>query len=232
MTQSNIILTISGLSKEYRSGSDIVHALRTFDLQVKRGEFIALMGPSGSGKSTLLSLIAGLDRPTTGVVALGSARVTEMSETELAVLRSAKVGFIFQSFNLISSMTALENVELPARFSPRPNKNVRQRAIHLLETVGLGDRVHHLPSELSGGQQQRVAVARALINSPELIIGDEPTGNLDSETGQVVLELIHSVRSTENCAVIIATHDPSVAARADRVIVLRDGSILKEEISR
>lgn len=226
------VIAAETLTREYPTEAGPVRALRGVSLAVKPGEFLCLPGPSGSGKSTLLSLLAGLDRPTRGRVAIAGNDLDGLDETGLALLRRRHVGFIFQSFNLIASMTALENVELPARFGPAPLRQVRARAKELLRLVGLADRLHHLPAQLPGGQRQRVAIARALINRPGLIIGDEPTGNLDSETGQKVLDLLDAIRRREGCALILATHDPRVAARADRVITLQDGRILREEVNR
>ena len=224
------MVSLARVTKDFITEAGPVHALRPhLNLAIGQGEFVALMGPSGSGKSTLLSLLAGLDRPTSGSVVVAGRELTGLTETELALFRSENLGFIFQSFNLIATMTALENVELPARFSRKPIKNVRRRATELLELVGLRDRMNHLPSQLSGGQQQRVAIARALVNSPALILGDEPTGNLDSDNGLKVIDLLDNLRNTHNATLVLATHDPRVAARADRIIVLQDGLVMGEE---
>lgn len=229
---SHSIAVLSGVTKDYTTEAGTVRALRPFlNLSVREGEFVALQGPSGSGKSTLLSLLAGLDRPTSGSIQVAGREITQMNETELALFRSEKLGFIFQNFNLISTMTALENVELPAHFRPQAERASRRLAVELLEQVGLADRMQHLPSQLSGGQQQRVAIARALVNAPALILGDEPTGNLDSENGQRIIDLLNAFRRQSKTALVLATHDSHVAAQADRIITLQDGRILREEVA-
>lgn len=230
MTQA--LVTLVDLTKIYPTVAGPVTALRNVDLPIGPGEFVVLQGPSGSGKSTLLSLIAGLDRPSSGRVLLGGQDLAQLSETQLALLRGQKMGFIFQSFNLIASMTALENVELPARFRRQPPPHTRALATELLKLVGLSHRLHHLPSQLSGGQQQRVALARALINAPVLILGDEPTGNLDSQTGLQVIDLLDQVRRQQGCALVLATHDAAVAARAERIVSLQDGALVQVEVRR
>jgi len=197
------------------------------DLDVRRGEFVAVLGPSGSGKSTLLALMAGLDRPSAGEVRLDGERLDRLSEDRLAILRRHKVGFVFQSFHLLGNLTARENVLLPMELLGW--RNAHRRAGELLEAVGLADRGHHYPSQLSGGEQQRVALARAFAPRPALLLADEPTGNLDGATGRVVLDLLVALRADEGTTLILVTHDPAVAGLADRRIHLRDGRIDREE---
>jgi len=223
----NIVQT-TGLKKDLKTGKAVVHALRGVDLTVEEGEYLAVVGPSGSGKTTLLGLIGGLDAPTEGRVVVTGVDITGLDEDRLAEIRSAAVGFVFQFFNLISTLTALENVELPVQFATHARFDPSRRARELLELVGLGDRLHHRPAELSGGEQQRVAIARALANDPPLLLADEPTGNLDSATGEEVLRLLRRLCDQDGRTVIVVTHDPRVAAYADRVAFLRDGRIVEE----
>jgi len=207
----------------------VVHVLRGVSLEIEAGEMVAIVGPSGSGKSTLLGLLGGLDTPTSGRVEVDSLDITDMNESQLADVRSAKVGFVFQTFNLIPTLTALENVALPAQFARSRGKvKPMRRARDLLTMVGLGDRLKHRPAELSGGEQQRVALARAMVNQPALILADEPTGNLDSATGEEVLRLLRRLCDESGQTVIMVTHDPRVATYADRVAFLRDGRIVEE----
>jgi putative ABC transport system ATP-binding protein len=201
--------------------------LDAIDLDVREGEFVAVLGPSGSGKSTLLALMAGLDRPSSGEVVLNGERIDLMSEDRLALMRRHAVGFVFQSFQLLGNFTARENVMLPMELLGRPD--ARSRADGLLESVGLEERGHHYPSQLSGGEQQRVALARAFAPKPALLLADEPTGNLDGATGRVVLDLLADMRASEGSTLVLVTHDPVVAQRADRRIHLRDGRIEREE---
>jgi putative ABC transport system ATP-binding protein len=201
--------------------------LEDIDLDVRDGEFVAVLGPSGSGKSTLLALMAGLDRPSSGAVVFNGDRIDRMSEDQLAVLRRRSVGFVFQSFQLLGNFTARENVMLPMELLGR--SDARARADRLLASVGLEKRGHHYPSQLSGGEQQRVALARAFAPQPALLLADEPTGNLDSATGRVVLDLLAEMRASEGATLVLVTHDPAVARRADRRIHLRDGRIEREE---
>ncbi len=210
------------LCKSFPIGRRMLHVLKGINLQVPGGDFTAIMGPSGSGKSTLLGLIGSLDAPTSGQIWIDGISITTMNENQLAEVRSKKVGFVFQFFNLITSLTALENVQLPAYAS---NSDSEERAVELLELVGLHNRMDHKPSELSGGEQQRVAIARALINDPAIVLADEPTGNLDSDTGNQVLDLLCSMRTEVDTTLILATHDPDVAERASRVLHLKDGVI-------
>ena len=223
------IVQVTGLKKHLTTGKAVVHALRGVDLTVEEGEYLAVVGPSGSGKTTLLGLIGGLDAPTEGRVVVTGVDITDMNESQLADVRSAKIGFVFQTFNLIPTLTALENVALPAQFARSRSKvKPTRRARELLTTVGLGDRLKHRPAELSGGEQQRVALARAMVNQPALILADEPTGNLDSATGEEILRLLRRLCDESGQTVIVVTHDPRVAAYADRVAFLRDGRIVEE----
>jgi len=216
------------LSKVYRMGEIEVPALRDVSLEIEEGEFLAIVGPSGSGKSTLLNMLGCLDKPTSGAVFIGGVNTASLSENELAEIRREKIGFIFQQFNLIHSLTALENVALPMFFAG-VNSNARiKRAAELLAKVGLEKRMHHKPSELSGGQQQRVAIARALSNNPAVIIGDEPTGNVDSETGDAIMGILEGLNRNEGRTIIVVTHDTEIAAHAPRVIRMKDGRLLEE----
>ena len=222
------VVRATEITKEFRTGKVVVHALRGVSLEIEAGEMVAIVGPSGSGKSTLLGLLGGLDTPTSGRVEVDSLDITDMNESQLADVRSAKIGFVFQTFNLIPTLTALENVALPAQFARSRSKvKPTRRARELLTTVGLGDRLKHRPAELSGGEQQRVALARAMVNQPVLILADEPTGNLDSASGERVLEALEQMRRETGTTLVVVTHDPSVAARADRVLQLHDGRIVQ-----
>jgi putative ABC transport system ATP-binding protein len=218
-----------GLERRYRVGAQEVWALDGVDLEVARGEFVALVGPSGSGKSTLLSLVGGLDRPTDGSIRVAGLDLGRASEKELVRYRRERLGFIFQSFNLLPTRTALENVETPLMLGGAPPRDRRQRAGEMLESVGLGARGGHRPSELSGGEMQRVAVARALANRPLLLLADEPTGNLDSKTGQGILDLLRSAVHERGVTLVLVTHDPQVAAQADRVVHMLDGRVQRIE---
>jgi putative ABC transport system ATP-binding protein len=220
---NGIVIESKNLVKTYRMGKISVEALCGVSLQLQRGEVVAIMGPSGSGKSTLMNILGCLDRPTSGEYILDGENVSRLSDNKLAVIRNRKVGFIFQSFNLLPRVTAMENVELPLRYSGVNHR--RQRARQALEAVGLGDRVKHRPSELSGGQQQRVAIARALVNNPAIVMADEPTGNLDSKSGREIMDLLLSLNRERQMTVIIVTHDPSIASQTQRVIRLRDGLV-------
>lgn len=220
-------IQISGLTRTYKMGHATVQALAGLDMALEANTFWTLMGPSGSGKSTLLHLLGGLDRPTAGTIVVGNLSITTLDENALAVYRRRTVGFVFQSFNLIPSMTALENVAFPMRFARVSRRQRLQRARQLLERVGLGDRLHHRPTELSGGQQQRVAIARALVNDPALILADEPTGNLDSHSGASVMELLAELHRGGR-TVIVVTHDGRMAAVATHTVQLLDGCIVDE----
>jgi putative ABC transport system ATP-binding protein len=219
-----ILLEARNLAKTYDTGGAKVLALRGVDLAVERGEFVAIMGPSGCGKSTLLNLLAGLDRPTAGEVRLDGERIDQLTETELALLRRRRIGFVFQFFNLMPTLSAVENVELPLLLVGRRRKDARRSATELLTELGIGDKHAAAPVQLSGGQQQRVALARALANDPDIVLGDEPTGNLDSAAAREVLGLLRDARDRGQ-TVLLVTHDARVAAAADRVITLRDGLV-------
>jgi putative ABC transport system ATP-binding protein len=221
------VLEARNLAKTYDTGGARVLALRGVDLTIERGEFVAIMGPSGCGKSTLLNLLAGLDRPTAGEVWLDGRRIDGLSETELARLRRHKVGFVFQFFNLVPTLSAVENVELPLLLVGRRRRDARRSAAELLAGLGVGDRHSAAPALLSGGQQQRVALARALANTPDIVLGDEPTGNLDSTATREVLGLLRAARDRGQ-TLLVVTHDARVAASADRVVTLRDGLVSDE----
>ena len=214
------------LSRDFRMGSNVVHALHAVDLRVERGELVAVRGRSGSGKTTLLSLIGGLDRPTAGRVLVDGTAVSEMRQDDLVELRRRKIGFIFQAFGLLSILSAAENVEVPLRLVAADPREREERVAVLLNLVGLGERARHRPHELSGGEQQRVAIARALANRPDLLLADEPTGQLDSGTGRSIMSLLRSIVRSEGLTAIIATHDPMLIDLADRAIELRDGRIV------
>jgi putative ABC transport system ATP-binding protein len=215
-----------GLGRDFRVGSTVVHALREATLRVDRGELVAVRGRSGSGKTTLLSLIGGLDRPTAGEAFVDGRSVGEMAPNDLVDLRRRKIGFIFQAFGLLSILSAAENVEVPLRLVGADRREREDRVAVLLELVGLGGRAGHRPHELSGGEQQRVAIARALANRPDLLLADEPTGQLDSHTGRAIMSLLRAVVRSEGVTALIATHDPMLIDLADRVIELRDGRIV------
>ena len=224
-----VLIRASGLRRRYMMGREPVDALAGVDLEIHPGEFVALVGPSGSGKSTLLNLIGGLDRPTGGEIWVDGLELGKATDKRLVHYRRERVGFIFQSFNLLQTRTAVENVEVPLMLAGVSRGVRRERATALLERVGLGRRAGHRPNELSGGEQQRVAVARALANDPRLVLADEPTGNLDSKTGAEILGLLEDVLRQGGRAMVLVTHDSGVAAHADRVIHLKDGTIQKIE---
>ncbi len=224
------VIWIDDLHKIYKMGENEVHALRGVSLTVRSGEIIAIMGPSGSGKSTLMNILGCLDQPTWGLYALDGKDVSKMTDDALAVVRNKKVGFVFQSFNLLARTSALDNVMLPLVYAGSSARERRSRATEVLESVGLGDRLDHTPNELSGGQQQRVAIARALVNRPAIILADEPTGNLDSKSGREVMAILQRLNREIGITVILVTHDPHISNYAQRAIHLFDGKILKEEI--
>jgi len=223
------IIETSNLVKEYQQGDRLLRVLNGVGLTVERGEFMAIMGPSGSGKSTLLNMIGALDRPTSGKVLINGVDLSTLNDNELAELRNREIGFIFQSFNLITRMDALGNVALPLAIAGLSRGERRERATKLLEMVGLGDRVDHKPPQLSGGEQQRVAVARALVNDPSVLLCDEVTGNLDSKTGDEIVQLLRSLNLEQGKTFVIVTHDPAVAQMTDRLVHLHDGQIVAEK---
>jgi putative ABC transport system ATP-binding protein len=221
-------LQARGLTKIYGEGETAVHALDGVDIDVGRGQMVAIMGPSGSGKSTLLHLLGALDTPSSGQILLGGQRYDGLGDGGLTKLRRDKIGFVFQFFNLLASLTAEENVLLPALIAGRRDEATRERASELLARVGLGERAHHLPAELSGGEQQRTSIARALLTEPEIVLADEPTGNLDTRSSQEVLGLLRELNEVEDQTLVLVTHDPAAAAIAERVIFLRDGQVSGE----
>jgi len=229
MSSSNghAMLAASGLRKSYVMGKRQLEVLRGISLTVQRGEFLALRGASGAGKSTLLHLLGGLDLPNAGEILFDGIDLRRLSAGALAQLRNRRVGFIFQAYHLLPELSALENVLLPARMARQEPGAAEKRGRELLERVGLGQRIEHRPYELSGGEQQRVAIARAMINHPDLILADEPTGNLDSHTGSEIIELLHSLLAERQATLLIATHDPKIAASAPRVIELLDGELVQ-----
>jgi putative ABC transport system ATP-binding protein len=220
------VIEISDVWKLHKLGDEVVKALVAAELEVMPGEFVCLMGPSGSGKSTLLNIIGGLDRPTKGTVKVAGKDTSLLTESQFAALRHDTIGFIFQSYNLIPFLSAVENVELPLMFEPYDRKALRKRATELLEVVGLGHRVHHQPTKMSGGEQQRTAIARSLISNPTLVLADEPTANLDHRTGETVVRMLRDLCSTLGVTVVASTHDPTVADEASRVVRMRDGQII------
>jgi len=219
------LLKMERITKEYKLGKTLVRALRGLDMEINGGEIVAIMGPSGSGKSTLMHILGALDTPTDGKATIDGADLAQLRESQLVTLRGKKVGFVFQTFNLIQTLSALQNVELPMIFQGLSRSERTRRAKDLLTRVGLADRIRHKPNELSGGERQRVAVARALANDPEIILADEPTGNLDTESGSAILDLLRQLSVDEGKTVILVTHDPEATEIADRVITLRDGCV-------
>jgi len=226
-----LMIDARGLSKNFQLGDQWVRALVNVDVQIPRGQFLGIMGPSGSGKSTLLYLLGGLDRPTTGEIEAAGSQLNALSGDDLARFRRETIGFIFQAFHLVPTMTALDNVALPGVFAGMPRERREQRAINLLKSLGMADRMDHRPSQLSGGQQQRVAIARALFNDPPIIMGDEPTGALDSKTGKTVMKMLRWLCTHKGKTVIVVTHDPGVASYADRILLLKDGQVEDDQMS-
>ena len=229
MSNTHSIVRVSGVTKVFKLRKHNVEALRGVDLQIHAGEYLSIMGPSGSGKSTLFNMIGGLDKPSSGKVFIDEVDIAQLDAYELAWLRCRKISYIFQTFNLIQVMTALENVTLPMIFAGMHNDAAVEKGLELLEVVGLGDRFQHKPSELSGGQQQRVAIARAIANDPAIILADEPTGNLDLTTGEEIIELLKRLSEEKSVTVISATHDFKMLSVSDRVVWIRDGRIDKVE---
>ncbi|MGM0588616.1 MAG: ABC transporter ATP-binding protein [Bacteroidota bacterium] len=222
------IIEIENLERSYQMGTTVVRALRGIDFRVQKNEFVAIMGPSGSGKSTLMNMIGCLDTPTSGSYILNNRNVSELNDAELAEVRNREIGFVFQTFNLLPRTDCLANVELPLIYSGIGARERKEMARKTLERVGLGDRVDHKPNELSGGQRQRVAIARALVNNPSIILADEPTGNLDTKTGQEIMELFEELHRQGN-TILLVTHEPEIAEHARRIIFLRDGKIERDE---
>ena len=220
------------VEKTYRLGENKVHALRGINMELKKGEFVAFIGPSGSGKTTLLNLIGVLDKPSKGKIYVDNIDLTLLKEKDLTTLRRHTIGFIFQFYNLIPVLSAVENVELPMLIAGVQTKDRENRARELLKMVGLGDRLNHRPDELSGGEQQRVAIVRALANKPSIVLADEPTGDLDSKTGKEIVQALRDLSNQEGATVIIVTHDPTVASLASKVFEMRDGMIIKEHINK
>jgi len=222
---SDVIIQARGVKRIYRLEGEEVHALRGVDLDIVRGEYLSIMGPSGSGKSTLFNMIGGLDRPTAGEILLDGKDIAALTERKLAWLRCNRIGYIFQTFNLMPALTAIENVRLPLVFAGTGLDEATRRAARVLERVGLGHRLQHCPGELSGGQQQRVACARALVNNPAIVLADEPTGNLDLKTGEEILALLREFQREFGTTVVCATHDMKMLAASDRVVWIRDGQV-------
>ncbi|HZK17652.1 MAG: ABC transporter ATP-binding protein [Candidatus Omnitrophota bacterium] len=224
------VIKVRDLTKVYKLGVISVHALRGIDLDIYPGEMVAIMGQSGSGKSTLMNMIGCLDSPSDGEYYLDGELVSDLVDDELAIVRNRKIGFIFQKYNLLARASAIENVELPLRYSDDPT-DMTERSKAMLRLVGLGDRMDHKPNELSGGQQQRVAVARALVNNPAIVLADEPTGNLDSVSGQEVMDLLLKLHREKQTTIVVVTHDQGIASQAQRIIHLFDGKVVDEEVS-
>ena len=222
-------IQLSGIKKIYQIGDQEVAALNGIDLDIKKGEFAALMGPSGSGKSTLMNILGCLDRPTVGSYRLDGEEVANLGDDALAITRNRKIGFVFQNFNLLSRISALDNVALPLVYAGVGHREREERAMHYLEAVGLADRKDHQPNELSGGQRQRVAIARALVNDPRIIMADEPTGNLDTKSTGEIMEIFHRMHEEEGRTIILVTHEPDIAACASRQLLVRDGVITRDE---
>ena len=225
------LIRLQNISRRYQMGAETVHALRGVSLEIARGEYVAIMGPSGSGKSTLMNLLGCLDTPTAGSYELNGVQVSQMDDNDLAEIRNREIGFVFQTFNLLARSNALRNVELPLIYAGVPAEERRKTALDALTQVGLADRVHHKPNELSGGQRQRVAIARALVNNPAILLADEPTGNLDSKTGNEIMALFEEL-SRKGHTIIVVTHEEDIAMRARRIIRLRDGLIASDLLQR
>ena len=228
LVSTGVVIKTNELAKMYQMGTEEVHALRGVNLEIRKGEYVAIMGPSGSGKSTLMNLIGCLDSPSGGQYWLAGRLVSELDDDELAYIRNKEIGFVFQTFNLLPRATALHNVELPLIYNGTPAEERVEKAKQALNRVELSDRMHHKPNELSGGQRQRVAIARALVNSPSIVLADEPTGNLDSKTGEEIMALFANLHSQGN-TIILVTHENDIAQHAHRIIYIRDGKIASDE---
>jgi putative ABC transport system ATP-binding protein len=231
LVSSSVVIKTENITKLYRMGTEQVHALSGIDLEIRKGEYVAIMGPSGSGKSTLMNLIGCLDTPSGGRYWLAGRLVSDLDDDELAYIRNKEIGFVFQTFNLLPRATALHNVELPLIYNGTPAEERIEKAKKALERVDLAGRMHHKPNELSGGQRQRVAIARALVNSPSIVLADEPTGNLDSKTGEEIMALFSTLHRQGN-TLILVTHEHDIAQHAHRVIFIRDGKIASDEAVR
>ncbi len=227
--KGNLVIQIEGVTKEYKMGDEIVRALRGVDLSIYRNEYVAIMGPSGSGKSTMMNLLGCLDTPTSGKYEFNGKDVATMEDDELAEIRNKEIGFVFQTFNLLPRSSALQNVELPLVYAGISGEERRAKALSALQSVGLGDRVHHKPNELSGGQRQRVAIARALVNNPSIILADEPTGNLDTKTSIEIMNIFETLYEQGN-TIIVVTHEEDIARHARRIVRLRDGLIESDRL--
>ncbi len=227
--KGNLVIQIEGVTKEYKMGEEIVRALRGVDLSIFRNEYVAIMGPSGSGKSTMMNLLGCLDTPTSGKYEFNGKDVATMEDDELAEIRNKEIGFVFQTFNLLPRSSALQNVELPLVYAGISGEERREKALTALQSVGLGDRVHHKPNELSGGQRQRVAIARALVNNPAIILADEPTGNLDTKTSIEIMNIFETLYEQGN-TIIVVTHEEDIARHARRIVRLRDGLIESDRL--
>lgn len=232
MVEKSTVIELRGLYKTYHMGSVPVHALSDINLKVSKKDFMIILGPSGSGKSTMMNMIGALDVPTKGAVYLGEHNIANLYESDLAQIRGRKIGFVFQQFNLIPTLSAIQNVSLPMMFQNVGIEKRNARAKKLLNLVGLGERLNHRPSELSGGEQQRVAIARALVNNPEVILADEPTGNLDSKAGKQIMDLLTGLHLRDKKTIVLITHDVNLTKHANKVIYLKDGKVIKEEIKR
>jgi len=228
LVSTGVVIRTTDLTKTYQMGTEEVHALRGVNVEIKKGEYVAIMGPSGSGKSTLMNLIGCLDSPSAGQYWLAGRLVSELDDDELAYIRNKEIGFVFQTFNLLPRATALHNVELPLIYNGTPAEERLEKAKQALSRVELTDRMHHKPNELSGGQRQRVAIARALVNSPSIVLADEPTGNLDSKTGEEIMALFANLHGQGN-TIILVTHENDIAQHAHRIIYIRDGKIASDE---
>ncbi len=229
--ESNAVISLRGITRDFQLGAQTVHVLKGIDLDIKQGEYVALMGPSGSGKSTLMNLLGCLDTPTAGSYTLAGRDVSRMDDNDLAAVRNKEIGFVFQTFNLIPRQTALQNVSLPLVYAGKPRMERITRAKEVLAQVGLEDRMTHQPNQLSGGQRQRVAIARALVNTPSMILADEPTGNLDSTTSDEIMRLFDDIHQAGNTLVVV-THEEEIARHAHRIIRLRDGKIESDSVNR